>query len=29
MDGNWIKIQSDKKISSIPIKYQTNDDGPT
>jgi hypothetical protein len=29
MDGNWMKIKSDKQISSIQIKYQTNDDGPT
>ncbi len=29
MDDNWMKIKSDKQISSIQIKYRTNDDGPT
>jgi len=29
MDDNWMKIKSDKQISFIQIKYQTNDDGPT
>jgi hypothetical protein len=29
MDDKWMKIKSDNFFSSIQIKYQTNDDGPT